>query len=128
MNNGRMKDLVARVAMVFFAVIVIGLYVSIQEGTHPDALVVVDDVRRVYISPPCMSEATMEYLAAFEGQPRTVMRNEAVYELDYDPEPLCREQGGFGGSSASLLRVVLSSLGVWWMPESRWQEDGTWNW
>ncbi len=122
-----MKDFAARVATVFVAVMVIGLYVSIQEGTHPDALVVVDDVRRIYISLPCMSEATMEYFAAFEGQPRTVTLDEA-YELDYDPEPWCRDQDGFGGSSASLLRVVLSSLGVWWMPESRWQEDGTWNW
>lgn len=103
-----------------------GCYV---ETSPPDALIMVDDVQKVYISPPCLRDAAgagdLEYIASFSGPLRTATGRE-IEGQGYRPEPGCRDAGGFT-ASYGLLRPALAFIGLIESP-SRWRDDGSWKW
>jgi len=84
------------------------------------ALVFVDANRMVYIAPSCVSrqEWTL-YPHLSLGQAR---------KLKLDPEPKCRDEGGFIQEDRSASGHLLEKIGALGPLPSRWNRDGTWNW
>ena len=78
----------------------------------------VDDARRVYLAPPCVTERAHFRLV-------TVRQ---AYDLKYKPEDRCRETGGFTSHGRSLTGTFLQKIGVLRPLPERWKADGTWNW
>ena len=138
MNHDQLIPARARVAMkqsqqitvgvlaALVLLVTIGVSVSITESTPPNALVVADEDRRVYLSPPCMSRASIQALAAFESAPRIITISEA--RSKYHPETSCRDDGGFIGAHVTALRHALTIIGIMPPYESRWERDGSWKW
>lgn len=127
------------------ALIVVGLAlfgIEFQETMPDNALLVIDDKRKVYVSPPCMDEAArvgnLAFLASFESEPRTVTAIEVRGGKGYSPDRECvnmsidgpyRDEpyGGFSGIAFSALRQLLDTAGIAKRP-SRWRSDGSWVW
>src|SRR5688572_17041444 len=105
----KMAGAIAGVAFLFAA------GCELQEGPPDNAEYIVDDGRRVYISPPCFDAAAdagdLEYVAAFQSSPRSVTHRE-LSALNYTPEPQCRRSAGFSGATYSPLRAVLVRSGL----------------
>ena len=88
-----------------------GLFLEVQEAMPNGAWLVVDEKRREYFSPPCMTMASLEQLAEFETPPKNKLARE-VRAGDYRPNDWCREQSGFSGNSWSLTRRCWCHSGV----------------
>ena len=116
--------------------------VEFDEGMPDNAMLVVDDVRKVYVSPPCMEQASargdLAYVAAFQSTPRVVEAGEVRGKgKGYAPEEGCinmsfagpgdAPSGGFGGVAIGPIRELLVLTGLAERP-SRWKTDGTWAW
>lgn len=113
------------------ATAVIGLVASLtlletEEAMPPNATVYVDQQRAIYFSPPCLRLLDGAERAKFQYRPVEMTAWEAR-KRGVRPDDRCRNEGGFTGSSAMLLRTVLGTVGVP-RPESRWERDGQWRW
>jgi hypothetical protein len=116
----------------FFLVLVgllfwLGFGIRSMKGAPPHAMLYVDDARRTYASPPCVTSGSIE--ADMTG--RRVTHAQAR-TLGYRPDDECRnydaEGGGFLQEDRSLSGHALQWLGVLGPLPSRWNPDGTWNW
>jgi hypothetical protein len=84
------------------------------------ALVFVDASQNTYIAPPCLArEKWVLY-------PQLTI--EQAHKLKLNPEPKCRDDGGFVQEDRSLTGVMFEKLGLLSPLQSRWNADGTWNW
>lgn len=103
------------------AIVLVGLAsaVEIIEMIPDHAMVLVDDVRRVYLPP--LRKFVLE-----NPDLRQTTYAEA-HRSGYSPDPDMRDRGYFIGERDSLLTAQLKKWGVL-RPEPRWNRDGTWNW
>jgi hypothetical protein len=105
------------IGLVFFLA-VIGFGISSTRSMPEYAYVLVDDAKRVYIAPPCVSDhAGLRPLTAREA-----------YDLKYTPEDQCRNDGGFVADGRSVTGMCLQKIGLLRPLPERWNRDGTWNW
>ena len=95
-----------------------GFSISSLRKLPEHAQIYVDDTRRVYLAPPCVTEGSRF---------RLITVREA-YDLKYQPEDRCREEGGFISRGRSLTGTFLQKIGVLRPLPERWNADGTWNW
>ena len=47
---------------------------------------------------------------------------------DYSPAEIAKEKGDFLGNSQFFITYLLREMGILPELESRWNEDGSWNW
>ncbi len=79
-----------------------------------------DHSMRLYISPPCV---------AFKDRAQLSLATVAeARKLAYQPEPKCRDEGGFTQDGRSLSGRLFEWLGVIGPLPARWNLDGSWNW
>ena len=114
-------------------VLLLGMEGCYVEGMPGHVLVMVDDVQKVYLNPRCLGATTgmgddefLRYVASFGGRLRTVEYRE-IKGHGYQPEPVCRNLGGFRGATYGPLRAFLAWAGVIESP-SRWLSDGGSRW
>ncbi|MEP7247370.1 MAG: hypothetical protein ABI885_27310 [Gammaproteobacteria bacterium] len=101
--------------------------VRITENTPRNATVIVDDVRRVYTSPPCMEHPAIRSRGEFRSRARTVTIAEAR-RLRYSQDSWCsRLPQGFGGNTWSIPHYAMIRAGLL-SQGSRWNPDGSWRW
>jgi hypothetical protein len=51
-----------------------------------------------------------------------------AYDMQYRPDPDCRERGAFVADGRSLTGTLLERLGILGPLPRRWNDDGSWNW
>lgn len=107
-----------------FVVCAVLLYLGFGIGStivSPDnAIVFAPSSEQVYIAPPCLSQEERSVIPQLTiGQARILKLN---------PDPKCRDEGGFTQEGRSLSGKVLEQLGLLGRMPSRWNSDGTWNW
>lgn len=83
------------------------------------AIVLVDVDRKVYVAPPCVpiqmkNQSTLTIAQARKGR--------------LQPDPNCRDAGGFVQEGRSLSGNLLQKFGLLPPLRSRWNPDGSWNW
>src|SRR5262245_55659568 len=90
----------------------------------PDnAQLILDTVTPTYFAPPCLASAPLYVKhVGIAGSSRDAS------ELKYQPDPACRDAGGFVQEDRSLFGLVLVAIGVLKPLPSRWNGDGSWNW
>jgi hypothetical protein len=111
----------ARIALVFIVVVLCAGTgcPTIGPGMPDNAVLLVDDAARTYMSPPCL---------ASERPDLRVTTNAKANELNYRPDHDCREDGGFFQEGRSMTGILLEAVGVLRPLPSRWTADGQWNW
>jgi hypothetical protein len=102
----------------FFVFLGFGIGSTIVTPDH--ALAFVPSTRNVYIAPPCLSQEKQKLI------PQLTIRQARILKLN--PEPNCRDEGGFIQEGRSLSGTLLEQLGLLGQMQSRWNPDGTWNW
>jgi hypothetical protein len=89
---------------------------------HNHAIIVVDDAARTYYAAPYFQQ---------RGKKKPIGAREARYgEIKgegYSPDRDCREGEYFFDPQAPLLLTWLRNVGGV-SRQSRWNDDGTWNW
>lgn len=94
-----------------------GIGASVVAPEH--AIVIIDEDRKLYFAPPCVSEEMRHLPRITIGQAR---------KLSFNPDTVCRDTGGFMQETRSLSGQLLQKLGVLSPLRSRWNADGSWNW
>ncbi len=111
-----MKDKIfSGLATVVVLALVIGFGIERVESIPRHASLAVNLETGEYVSPPCALER--EYEGFID-----VMTIAEVRELKLKPEDTCRNDGGFTGTSNSIIRHYL------FPKRPRWGEDGSWRW
>ena len=88
--------------------------------TMPDnAVVLLDDQNRTYVSPIYANQEKKDYRPA---------RAAEAQKLNYKPDKKCADAGGFRQEQRSMSGNFLVRLGLLPPLPSRWNPDGTWNW
>lgn len=98
----------------------IGFGIGSSEIMPQNAELYLDHSMRLYISPPCVSlqdRAQLSLATVAEAR-----------KLAYQPEPKCRDEGGFTQDGRSLSGRLFEWLGVVGPLQGRWNLDGSWNW
>ena len=89
-------------------------------GSMPDnAVVLLDDQSRTYVSPGCANKEKKDYRPARAAEAR---------KLHYEPDKTCQAAGGFRQEQRSVTGNFLVRLGLLPPLPNRWNPDGTWNW
>jgi hypothetical protein len=96
-----------------------GFFIVPTRDMPDNAVVLLDDQTRTYVSPGCAKQEKGEYRQATAAEART---------LNYAPDKKCREAGGFSQNSRSLTGNLMARLGMLPPLANRWNPDGTWNW
>lgn len=105
---------------VFVFLIVIGFGIGSSKVAPDNAVVFINASQNTYIAPPCIAR---ERWALY---PRITI--EQAYRLKLNPEPKCRDDGGFVQEGRSLTGSMFEKVGLLSPLKSRWNLDGTWNW
>jgi hypothetical protein len=88
--------------------------------TMPDnAVVLLDDQSRTYVSPGCANQEKKDYRPS---------RAAEAQKLHYEPDKTCQDSGGFRQEQRSMSGNFLVRIGLLPPLPSRWNADGTWNW
>lgn len=116
----RLVELFLKLLVIPVFLLFLGFGINTIEGIPKHAIVLLDDQAHTYTSPLCVSEEEARGLRA--------VKVAEAYALNYNPEPLCRDQGMFTVEGRSLSGRLLESLGFIGSPPKRWNADGTWNW
>ena len=98
----------------------IGFGIGTSEIMPQNAEIFLDHTKRHYIAPPC---TRIEY-----GSQLSLATVAEARRLAYQPEPECRDEGGFTQDGRSLSGKALEWLGVLGPLPARWNPDGSWNW
>jgi len=106
--------LVIVIIFIFFG----GLGIKSSKTVPSNALILLDDENRTYISPPCTTQY-FKYRLSILSEARS---------LEYRPDPQCRDAGGFVQEGRSLSGMFLEKFGILKPLPSRWNENGNWNW
>jgi hypothetical protein len=96
-----------------------GFFIVPSRDMPDNAVVLLDDQTRTYVSPGCAKQQKGEYRQATAAEART---------LNYAPDKKCRDAGGFSQNSRSLTGNLMARLGMLPPLANRWNPDGTWNW
>jgi hypothetical protein len=102
-------------AMLAVFLLFMGFGIGSTRPMPKNALVLLDDEKRQYLSPPCVADRS-ELRPAFASQ---------AYELHYAPAQRC---GDFAMDGRSLSGSFLERVGVLSPLPSRWRADGSWKW
>lgn len=97
-----------------------GFGIGSSEIMPQNAELYLDHSMRLYISPPCVAYKDRAQLSL-----ATVAE---ARKLAYQPEPKCRDEGGFTQDGRSLSGRLFEWLGVIGPLPARWNLDGSWNW
>jgi hypothetical protein len=96
-----------------------GFFIFPTRDMPDNAVVLLDDQTRTYLSPQCANQEKREYRPATAAEAR---------KLNYQPDKKCQDAGGFSQASRSLSGNFMARLGMLPPLPSRWNADGTWNW
>lgn len=98
----------------------VGFGIGSSEIMPQNAELYLNHSLRQYIPPPCVALKDRAHLSL-----TTVAE---ARSLGYQPEPKCRDEGGFTQDGRSLSGRLLEWLGVFGARPARWNSDGSWNW
>jgi hypothetical protein len=96
-----------------------GFFIVPTRDMPDNAVVLLDDQTRTYLSPACAQQDKREYRRATAAEAR---------KLNYKPDKKCQAAGGFSQDQRSLSGNFMARLGMLAPLPSRWNADGTWNW
>jgi hypothetical protein len=96
-----------------------GFFIVPTRDMPDNAVVLLDDQTRTYLSPNCAKLEKKEYRPATAAEAR---------KLNYAPDKKCQDAGGFTQDKRSLSGNLMARLGMLPPWPSRWNQDGTWNW
>ena len=109
-----------RFAVIMLIFTLLAGFFIVPTRTMPDnAVVLLDDQNRTYVSPGCAKKEKQAYRVGRVAEAR---------KLNYEPDKNCRETGGFSQNNRSLTGNFMARLGMLPPLPSRWNPDGTWNW
>jgi hypothetical protein len=106
------------VIMLIFTLLA-GFFIVPTRELPDNAVVLLDDQSRTYLSPGCAGQDKETYRVSRAAEAR---------RLKYDPDKKCRQAGGLSQDGRSLTGNLLGRLGLLPPAPSRWNPDGTWNW
>ena len=96
-----------------------GFFIVPTRDMPDNAVVLLDDQTKTYVSPTCARQEKREYRPATAAEAR---------KLRYKPDKKCQDTGGFRQDTRSLSGNFMARLGMLPPLRSRWNPDGTWNW
>lgn len=96
-----------------------GFFIFPTRAMPDNAVVLLDDQTRTYVSPGCAKQEKGEYRQATAAE---------AHKLNYKPDKKCQDAGGFRQDNRSLSGNLMARLGMLPPLPSRWNPDGTWNW
>jgi len=96
-----------------------GFFIVPTRGMPDNAVVLLDDQTKSYVSPKCAKQEKREYRQATAAEAR---------KFNYAPDKKCQDAGGFSQDNRSLSGNLMARLGMLPPLPSRWNPDGSWNW
>jgi hypothetical protein len=96
-----------------------GFFIVPTRDMPDNAVVLLDDQTRTYVSPGCANQGKREYRQATAAEAR---------KLHYAPDKKCQDAGGFSQDNRSLSGNLMARMGMLPPLPSRWNPDGSWNW
>jgi hypothetical protein len=121
MQNRISRSLLSYIGVCVIVWIGITQCVEVSEVMPDNAILLVDDQKKLYHSPIHFREDKIDRPVDL----REVRAAEARQQK-YDPDPTCRDREYFSYERGSLLRAKLSD---WFgLASPRWNDDGSWNW
>jgi hypothetical protein len=97
--------------------LIIGLGIGSSKTMPDNAKVYANNVTKTYLAPPCVTTTS-------GLQPMTAGK---ARSLGYEPDRKCRDEGAFAQDDRSLTGTFLQTVGFLKPIQSRWNEDGSWN-
>lgn len=118
----RIGTLAGYVGVALFFAVGVTQCIEVSESMPDNAIVYVDDELKVYHSPIHFTDDKIE-------PPSKLRRTTAVEAKSekYKGDQTCRDREYFSRKRGSLLRATLSDL-TGLAAQSRWNDDGSWNW
>jgi len=96
-----------------------GFFIVPMRDLPDNAVVLLDDQTKTYLSPGCANQEKKEYRASTAAEAR---------KLKFEPDKKCQDAKGFSQDGRSLSGNLMARLGMLPPWPSRWNPDGTWNW
>lgn len=100
-------------------IFVVGIDIGSSIGAPKNAIFYIDTQRKLYFSPPCLSD---------EQQKKLVKITHDSIPSEFNPDSKCRSEDGFLSEGRSLTGQFFENLGIIGSLPSRWNADGSWNW
>ena len=104
--------------MLLFTVLA-GFFIIPTSDMPDNAVVLLDDPNRTYLSPVCARKEKKEYRLSRAAEAR---------KLKYKPDKRCLEEEGFTQDGRSITGNFCEKMGLLPPFPGRWNPDGTWNW
>ncbi len=95
----------------------IGFGIGSSKTMPKNVIILLDHTNKQYLAPVCVLDPSSYSVATVHE----------AYDLDYHPNPECRDQGAFVQEERSLSGILFEKLGLLRPLQSRWNPDGTWN-
>lgn len=115
------RSLISYIGVCLFVAVGIAQCVEVSEVMPDNAIVLVDDQKKLYHSPIHFRDDKIDKPAGLREA-----RNAEMKQQKYNPDPTCEDRGYFSYERGSLLRAKLSD---WFgLAGPRWNDDGSWNW
>lgn len=116
-----LKNTLIGTSLLLILIVVILGNMGTTYGPPNNAIVYVDDARRIYYAEPCATDDVF-----FESK---FTLRQTIYEkldLNYSPASKCRHAGWLTQNGRSQLGLLFEKIGLIGPMESRWNEDGSW--
>jgi hypothetical protein len=123
-----LKNIFTLIGAILITLVILGGAADTITTMPPYAQIIVDIETKTYYAPPYIENLLAKNPNSIDISKLIVTTPEKTGNLQYEPDPECREQGYFEQNGRNLDLQFLEYIGILKPLQSRWNEDGSWNW